>query len=90
MKRRAFAVLVLLATIIGGCSAMSDNEGHVKEWVGKMFPGDRMIASDCATMDTDWDGYVSCQLNMEKQGLVMVECHWLWGNCREPKIGRRW
>ncbi len=85
-----FIVLVVLCVVIFGGSfawnAMTASTVHqhanelAEEWVGEVFPPAeaRSARVTCQATDSDGNGYVSCTLNIERNGeeqLIPIECH---------------
>ena len=84
---KVLLVLIISFVFLSGCSYVTDQEPDAKKWATKMFPGDKVVSVSCARGDSDGDGYVSCQVNMEKAKMQYIECHWFWDvQCRAPKM----
>ena len=83
-------VAIVLIGIQYGCNSKTEAETAAMQWALKMGLTDPRV--ECATMDTDRDGYVSCSVtsknNIGKPHIIPLECasKYSWNEgCRSPK-----
>lgn len=99
-----WSAIIVLALVFGGTflwnAATADvTHEHANElahqWVHEVFPADeaRTAHVSCQATDSDGNGYVSCTLNIERNGeeqLIPIECHAYvavnWGDTCRPLV----
>lgn len=78
------AILLLIPFLaLAGCQNQAANvEGSralAQKWVEETLPGYKMTSFSSATLDTDDDGYVSCDITVSNDGaktmhLIQLDC----------------
>ena len=86
---KMIGLILLLFLLIGGSwawQAMTASTRHAhanelaEQWIDEVFPAEeaRTAHASCQATDSDGNGYVSCTLNMTRNGeeqLIPIECH---------------
>lgn len=77
-------VLLFVCFFAVGCTQnqqmnVSANKEHAKTWVQDTLPGYVLVGFTTATLDTDNDGYVSCDIMVKKEStgemrLISLNC----------------
>lgn len=97
----AIAGILVTAVFARGCGANTGKaEELARDWAGKMYPGYQIQHVECMGVDSDGDGYASCNVSLKApDGKVVtppVECSAGWSlgsnhnGCRAPKANGRY
>jgi prepilin-type N-terminal cleavage/methylation domain-containing protein len=85
------AMLALAMVGCGQCSGSAANkfeaEKEARSWAKNL--GYDLVGIDCADIDTDRNGYVSCTANIKGQGRIPIECKGKYNfghGCREQRL----
>jgi len=76
-----------LSAAFAGPKQKATAEAEARNWAKGL--GLKLLGVECANVDSDGDGYVSCTANVEGQGVVPIECRGAYSvghGCRSPKL----
>lgn len=68
--------IVYGVSLLAGCQNQTANvtlsEAEARIWCAKMLPDWQIVAVNSASMDTNGDGYVSCDVALKKDGVTRI------------------
>lgn len=89
MKKSFSTLLFTIVAIVCFCAMnigcqnqsanVSANKEHAESWVANSLPGYRLVGFNSATLDTDGDGYVTCDITVTRSvgstiKLIQLSC----------------